>query len=61
MALHWNVEPEVLEEKWLRFESMIPKDLVLYGQDYLARDMKVRIENNIRITHPKYATEWKDL
>lgn len=61
MALHWNVEPEILEMKWLKFESMIPNDLVLYGQDYLARDMKIRIENNIRITHPRYITSWKDL
>jgi hypothetical protein len=52
--LHWNVEPEVLEQKWLKFESMIPDDLVLYGHDYVAVDMNSRMRNGVRLTHPRY-------
>jgi hypothetical protein len=59
MMLHWNTEPEELEKKWLKFESLIPKDLVLYGQDYLARDMTFRLNSKINITHPRYNTENK--
>ena len=58
LALHWNVEPELLEEKWLKFESMIPEDLVLYGQDYLARDISNRIKNKLNYTHPRYVERW---
>lgn len=59
LALHWNVEPEVLEEKYLKFESLIPDNLVLYGQDYMARDLRDRVRNNIRTTHPRYSTKNK--
>lgn len=59
MQLHWNVEPEVLEEKWLRFEELIPADLAIYGQDYLARDIQTRIRSKMSITHPRYHTENK--
>lgn len=54
MQLHWALEPEVLEEKYLKFQSMIPEDLVIYGQDYMARDMHIRVRNNLYITHPRY-------
>jgi len=56
LALHWNVEPEILEQKYLRFESMIPNDMILYGQDYMARDMSHRIRDNVPYTHPRYKT-----
>lgn len=54
MQLHWALEPEVLEEKYLKFQSLIPDDLVIYGQDYMARDMFIRVRNNLHITHPRY-------
>lgn len=54
--LHWNVEPETLEQKWLYFESLIPDDLILYGHDYLATDMRERIRNGRRTTHPRFQT-----
>lgn len=56
LALHWNVEPEELEQQWLKFESLIPEDLVLYGQDYMARDMQGRLRHGITLTHPRYKT-----
>jgi hypothetical protein len=59
MQLHWAVEPEILEDKYLKFESLIPKDLVLYGQDYMARDLQNRTRNNIKLTHPRYSTQNK--
>ena len=52
--LHWNIEPEVLEEKWKTFESLIPKDLVLYGHDYVAVDMNERVRNGKQTTHPRF-------
>jgi hypothetical protein len=54
--LHWNIEPELLEEKWTKFQSMVPKDLVLYGHDYIAIDMRDRISKNLTITHPKFSS-----
>lgn len=54
MQLHWALEPEVLEEKYLKFQSLIPDDLVIYGQDYMARDMFIRVRNKLDITHPRY-------
>jgi len=57
--LHWNVEPEILEQKWLAFQNLIPKDLAIYGQDYMARDISVRINHNMHHTHPRYRTENK--
>jgi hypothetical protein len=54
MQLHWNIEPEELEQKWFDFEKLIPEDLVIYGQDYLARDIQFRVRNNLKLTHPRY-------
>lgn len=54
MQLHWIMEPEELERLWLKFESLVPEDLILYGQDYMARDMESRIRKGIRVTHPRY-------
>ena len=56
MMLHWNIEPEIVEQKYLKFESLIPKDLVLYGQDYLAQDLKHRVLDKCYSTHPRYAS-----
>lgn len=56
--LHWNLEPEELEIKWARFESLIPDDLVLYGHDYVAYDMDLRRKNNIKLTHVKFLDRW---
>jgi len=53
--LHWNVEPEELEQQWLKFEAQIPNDLVLYGHDYIAVDMNSRVRDNVQLTHPRYA------
>lgn len=58
MQLHWSLEPEVLEERWLEFESLIPKDLTLYGQDYMARDMARRVREGYSLTHPRYQTSY---
>ena len=52
--LHWNVEPETLETKWLEFEKQVPEDLILYGHDYIAVDMNSRIRNGVNLTHPRY-------
>lgn len=56
MQLHWAVEPEDLESKWLVFQSLVPEDLILYGQDYMARDMRSRIRDHKALTHPRYKT-----
>jgi hypothetical protein len=56
MMLHWNVEPEVVEQKYLKFQSLVPNNLVLYGQDYLAQDLNHRIRNECYSTHPRYAS-----
>lgn len=58
MMLHWNIEPEVIEQKYLHFESKIPSNLVLYGQDYLANDLQHRIRDGITETHPVFNTIW---
>ena len=52
--LHWNVEPEVIEQKWLEFEKRVPDDLVLYGHDYVAVDMNTRLRNGVKLTHLHY-------
>jgi hypothetical protein len=52
--LHWNTEPEQLEQSWFKFQTLVPKDLILYGHDYLAIDMNDRIKNNLLNTHVKY-------
>jgi hypothetical protein len=56
MQLHWALEPEELEQRWLKFESLIQSDLVLYGQDYMARDMRARVREGKATTHPRYTT-----
>ena len=61
MQLHWNVSINVIEEKYLQFESLIPDDLVIYGQDYLANDIQMRVREGRRETHPVYKTAWKRL
>ena len=52
--LQWNVEPEQLEQHWFKFEEMIPEDLVLYGHDYVAMDMRERLRNGKHTTHPRF-------
>lgn len=52
--LHWNVEPEKIEELWNIFESMVPEDLILYGHDFLAMDMKSRIRDGHRPKPVRY-------
>jgi hypothetical protein len=54
LQLHWAIEPEQLEQYWLKFESQIPEDLILYGQDYMARDMQQRIREGVEMTYPRY-------
>jgi hypothetical protein len=61
MMLHWNVDMDTIEQKYLKFESILPKDTVLYGQDYLANDLKDRITNGKTETHPRFSTVWKKL
>ena len=57
MQLHWNIEPEKLEELWLDFENLIPPDLALFGQDYMARDMQERVQLDNVSTHPRYISK----
>ena len=52
---------DVIEEKYLQFESLIPYDLIIYGQDYLANDLQHRIQNKNIETHPRFNTVWKNL
>jgi hypothetical protein len=54
--LHWNVDIDEIEQKYLEFEKLIPDDLVLYGQDYLATDLQDRIRNDNKRTHPRYSS-----
>jgi hypothetical protein len=61
MMLHWNIDLDEIEKKYLKFESLVPNDLVLYGQDYLANDLQDRIRYNKSETHPKFVTVWKNL
>ena len=61
MMLHWNVDMDTIEQKYLTFESLLPKDIVLYGQDYLANDLQDRIHYGITETHPRFSTAWKKL
>jgi phage anti-repressor protein len=56
--LHWNVEPEILENKWKKFQNLIPKNLILYGHDYIAIDMQERISKNLEITHPRFFSKF---
>jgi hypothetical protein len=61
MMLHWNIAPEELEQKYLKFESLVPEDLVMYGQDYLANDLHYRKLYNQSETHPRFGTHWNTL
>lgn len=61
MMLHWNVDIDIIEQKYLKFESLVPDNLVLYGQDYLANDLHERIRNNYYETHPRFSTKWVKL
>jgi hypothetical protein len=61
MMLHWNVDIDEIEQKYLNFEKLVPSDLVLYGQDYLANDLEARIRKGTVETHPKFVTKWKNL
>ena len=61
MMLHWNVDIDIIEQKYLKFESMIPDDLCLYGQDYLANDLRNRVRDGLTDTHPRFETKWKKL
>ena len=54
--LHWNTTPEVLEEKFNKFESLIPSNLILYGHDYVGVDLNERVKNGRRTTHPRFQT-----
>lgn len=54
MMLHWNVDIDVIEKKYLEFEKLVPNNLVLYGQDYLAQDLQDRIRWKKFKTHPRY-------
>jgi hypothetical protein len=59
MQLHWNIEIEELSSKWNKFENQIPADLILYGQDYMARDMRERLRYGKAAIHPTYRTKNK--
>jgi hypothetical protein len=61
MQLHWNVPINIIEQKYLEFESLIPDDLVIYGQDYLANDIQIRAREGKWEDHPVYETTWKRL
>ena len=55
MQLHWNVEIETIRQKFERFASLMPSDLICYGQDWRARDLTV-LKNNMDINY----SLWKD-
>jgi len=52
--LNWNVDPEALEQLFLKFEEQVPDDLVLYGHDYVALDLNERIRKGTKLTHLRY-------
>ena len=54
--LHWNLEPEVLENKFKKFRELVPNDLILYGHDYVAMDLRESIRNTNGTTHPRFQT-----
>lgn len=54
LMLHWNVDIDDIEQKYLSFEKQVPEDLILYGQDYMAVDLQYRIKNKLKFTHPRY-------
>jgi hypothetical protein len=61
MMLHWNVNIDTIEQKYLEFEKLVPNNLVLYGQDYLANDLEVRIRRGKAETHPRFKTIYEKL
>lgn len=61
MMLHWNMDIEEIQKKYLEFEKIIPEDLVLYGQDYMAYDIQSRIRYGIKAEHPRYKSTHKYL
>jgi hypothetical protein len=61
MMLHWNVDLDIIEQKYLEFEKLVPEDLTLYGQDYLANDLQDRIRYGLTETHPRFETIYKKL
>lgn len=61
MMLHWNVNIDTIEQKYLEFEKLVPNNLVLYGQDYLANDLEVRIRRGEAETHPRFKTIYEKL
>ena len=54
MMLHWNVDIDAIEQKYLEFEKLVPDNVILYGQDYLAQDLQDRIRLKKFRTHPRY-------
>lgn len=58
MMLHWNMDIDEIEKKYLEFEKLVPDDLIIYGQDYLADDLHNRIKNSITGTHPRYSSTY---
>ena len=61
MMLHWNLDIDEIEQKYLNFEKLLPDDIVLYGQDYLANDLEIRIKKGYSETHPRFETAYKRL
>lgn len=61
MMLHWNLDIDEIEQKYLNFEKLVPDDIVLYGQDYLANDLEIRIKKGYSETHPRFETAYKRL
>ena len=52
--LHWNVHPEELEQKYIKFKQGVPNDLYLYGHDYIAMDLHNSVKSNLHLTHVPY-------
>ena len=52
--LHWNQGPDQLKIKWNKFKSLVPDDLILYGDDYCAIDMRQSIRDNLNISYPEF-------
>ena len=50
--LHWNEEPEQLQIKYYKFKELIPKDLTVYGHDYVAVDLNESIKGDY--SHVRY-------
>ena len=52
--LHWNQGTDQLKIKWNKFKSLVPDDLILYGDDYCAIDMRQSIRDNLNISYPEF-------